>query len=127
MLLRSALLSAPHLHFSIEINPALRNCKECLKSVVLHEKIGPVAYCRLAGAPRCVHLELIALAVFMSSYVTSMSTLKCSEAVQDGPSCHVEDAHLLWWLWSPAPQLRPHVKATTAVAAGLPCHIHLHA
>lgn len=45
------------------------------------------------------HLELIALAVFLCSYAPSMSTLKCpeghSEAIQDGPSCHVEDAHLL--------------------------------
>lgn len=60
-----------------------------------------------------------------------MSTLECPEghpeAIQDGPSCHVEDAHLLWWLWSPAPQLRAQMQATTAVAMGLPCHIHLHA
>lgn len=34
---------------------------------------------------------------------------------------------MLWWLWSPAPQLRAHMQATTAVAVGLPCHIHLHA
>lgn len=54
MLLKSAPLSAPHLRFSIEISPAFGNCKECLKSVVLHEKVDPVAYCRLAGAPRCV-------------------------------------------------------------------------
>lgn len=77
------------------------------------------------------HLELIALAVFLGSYVPSVSTLKCPEghpeAIQDGLSRHVEDAYLLWWSWSPAPQLRPHMKATTAVAVGLPCHIHLHA
>lgn len=54
MSLRNAPLSAPHLHFSIEVNHALRNCKECLESVVLHEKVGPVACCRLAGVHRCV-------------------------------------------------------------------------
>lgn len=30
-------------------------------------------------------------------------------------------------MWSPAPQLRAQMQATTAVAVGLPCHIHLHA
>lgn len=51
MPLRSAPLSAPHLHFSIEISPTFRHCNEHLESVVLHEKVGPVGYPRLAGAP----------------------------------------------------------------------------
>lgn len=47
-----------------------------------------MAHCRLAVAPRCVHLELIALAALLISYVPSMSALKHPkgqpEAIQDG-------------------------------------------
>lgn len=131
MSLRSSLLSAPHLCLSIEIKPALRNCKECLKSVVLHEEVGPVGYCRLAGAPMCV-------APWANSS-GSVSELFCCRYVNNEMSRRSSWSRPGWALMPSGGCSLALVVVITCSSAettheghhcsavGLPCHIHPHA
>lgn len=83
----------------------------------------------LQELPGVWYLELIAVSeLLFSHYINSEMSWRSfwsypRWALMPCGGCSLA----LVWLWSPAPQLRAHMKATTAVAVGLPCHIHLHA
>lgn len=95
----------PSSSLSTEVNPTFRICRKYLKSVVLHEKVGPVPHHSLAELPGVQQLSSYCGCVwdlaFLPHHLCTPPECQPEEAmlaIQDGDGfCqHVEGTHHLW-------------------------------